>query len=84
MADSQAGYHGNSSGQVGYVVFSEPGEVERALGMCATGESVRCEVGKVGLEKWCEDYAAARPRVDIIEKTVSQYMGRSTVRVNCV
>ena len=75
MSDFEAGCHGISSGKVAYIVFSESGEVERALWMCDSGDSVRCEVGRVGLGKWCEDYAAARPRVDIIESTVSQYMG---------
>ena len=62
-------------GRVCYVVFSQQEEVEQALMMCDSGEEVRCEVGRVGVGKWCEEYAVLRPRLDLVEKTVEKYIG---------
>lgn len=59
-----------------YVVFSQPKEVEQALMMCSSGEEVRCDVGRVGLGKWCEDYTASRPRLDLVERRAEKCIGK--------
>lgn len=66
-------------GRICYVVFSQQEEADQALMMCDSGEEVRCEVGRVGLGKWCEEYAVSRPRLDLVEKTVEKYIGKMVV-----
>ena len=62
-------------GRVAYVVFSQPEELQQALHMCDGGEPVRCEVGRVGMGRWCEEYATARPTVDLLERAVERSVG---------
>lgn len=59
-----------------YVVFSQSKELDQALRMCADGEAVRCDVGKLGMEKWCGEYASLRLTEAVIDRAVSCNVGR--------
>ena len=63
------------TGMVAYVVFSQPEELEHALELCRIGEVVRCEVGRIGVRKWCEDYASARPVPASLDAAVRKVVG---------
>ena len=59
-----------------YVVFSLGEELERALEMCASGEVVRCDVGSMGLSRWCEEYASSRPTPAELDSAVRKVLGK--------
>ena len=58
-----------------YVVFSQPDELDHALQMCTSGEAVRCDVERIGLGKWCEEYASARLALAALDSTVGHSVG---------
>lgn len=59
-----------------YVVFSQSKELNQGLRMCADGQAVRCDIGKLGMGKWCEEYAVVRLTETVLNKAVSCSVGR--------
>ena len=74
----------SGGGRVCYVVFSQPEEVELALRLCSGGE-VPCEVGRsgLGLEKWCRQYAASRPKIHNLKNSADKFVGGDIDKVCC-
>lgn len=62
-------------GRVAYVVFSQSEELDHVLVMCAGGEGVRCDIGRTGVGKWCEEYASGRPVPSTLDTTASLIVG---------
>jgi ribosomal RNA-processing protein 7 len=73
QADAEGGGQG---GRVAYVVFSQPEELDRALGLCGGGEAVRCDIGTTGARKWCEDYASRRPKSTALDTAANLVVGQ--------
>lgn len=59
-----------------YVVFSQSKELDQALRMCSDGEAVRCDVGNLGMKKWCGEYASLRLTEVVIDTAVRYSVGR--------
>ena len=59
-----------------YVVFSQPEELDQALHMCTSEQAVRCNVGRIGVERWCEEYASTRLKMTILDSAVNHGMGK--------
>ena len=90
QGEGRSGEGRSGGGRVCYVVFSQPEEVEQALKLCC-GCEVHCEVGMagLGLEKWCRQYGASRPKVDLLKSSADKFVGRwikvcSVFIVTCV
>lgn len=57
---------------VAYIVFSDKEEVATALQLASSSTTLPCNVGPVGLAKWCAEYQAQFPDPATMETAVEE------------